>query len=289
MMKRLLLAVAILCTSFASAQERLSDLIYHKQAGVAYTLDVFKPAKPNGSAVIWIVSGGWVSAHDQINPGLGQAFNEHGITLIQAVHGAQPKYTVPEILVQLRQAVRYVRANAAKFGIDPNRIGVAGASAGGHLSLMLAGTPAAAEPTSTNPINKVGSEVQAVVAYFPPTDFLNWGKEGVAASSNPLLSVFMPALGVTPTTPKDKLEQIGRDLSPITYVKAGFPPSFLIHGDKDALVPVQQSQRLDAAFAKAGVTHDLMVIAGSGHDGTVMAPSAARVFEWFNKYLAKKP
>lgn len=288
MMKRLLLAVAILCTSFASAQERLQDLIYHKQAGVAYTLDVFKPAKPNGSAVIWIVSGGWVSAHDQINPALGQAFNEQGITLIQAVHGAQPKYTVPEILVQLRQAVRYVRANATKFGIDPNRIGVSGASAGGHLSLMLAGTPAAAEPAASNPINKVGSEVQAVVAYFPPTDFLNWGKDGSPASANPMLSVFMPALGVTPTTAKEKLEQIGRDLSPITYVKSDFPPTFLIHGDKDALVPVQQSQRLDAAFAKAGSVHDLMVIAGSGHDGTVMAPSMARVFSWFAKHLAKK-
>lgn len=287
MLKRLILVLAVVSTAIATAQERLQDLIYHKQAGVAYTLDVFKPAKPNGSAVIWIVSGGWVSAHDQINPGLGQAFNERGITLIQAVHGAQPKYTVPEILVQLRQAVRYVRANAAKFGIDPDRIGVAGASAGGHLSLMLAGTPAAAEPNSTNPINKVGSEVQAVVAYFPPTDFLNWGKEGTPASANPLLSVFMPALGVTATTPKEKLEQIGKDLSPITYVNAKFPPSFLIHGDKDALVPVQQSQRLDEAFKKAGAVHDLQIVPGAGHDGTVMAPSAERVFAWFAKYLKK--
>lgn len=288
MLKRLILVVAVLCTAIASAQERIQDLIYHKQGGTAFTLDVFKPAKPTGAAVVWLVSGGWVSAHDQINPALGQAFNEHGITLIQAVHGAQPKYTVPEILVQLKQAIRYTRANAEKFGIDPTRIGVAGASAGGHLSLMLAGNPAVAEPTSTNPINKVGSEVQAVVAYFPPTDFLNWGKDGSPAYSNPLLAVFMPALGVTPTTPKEKMEQIGRDLSPINLVKAGFPPTFLIHGDKDALVPVQQSQRLDAAFAKAGVIHELMVVPGAGHDGSVMAPSAAKVFEWFTKYLAKK-
>lgn len=288
MMKRLVLLLIVLCASLSQAQERLQDLIYHKQGGTAFTLDVFKPAKPNGAAVIWIVSGGWVSDHSGINPGLAQLFNEQGFTLIQAVHGAQPKYTVPEILVQLKQAVRYVRANAAKFGIDPDRIGVCGASAGGHLSLMLAGSPASAEPDSSNPINKVGSEVQAVVAYFPPTDFMNWGKEGSPASSNPMLAAFMPALGVTPTTAKEKLEQIGRDLSPITYVKAGFPPTFLIHGDKDALVPVQQSQTLDAAFAKAGVTRELMVIPGAGHDGSVMAPSAAKVLEWFAKHLAKR-
>ncbi len=288
MMKRLVLAIAILSATLASAQERIQDLIYHKQGGTAFTLDVFKPAKPNGAAVIWIVSGGWVSDHSGINPGLAKLFNDEGFTLIQAVHGAQPKYTVPEILVQLKQAVRYTRANAVKFGIDPDRIGVTGASAGGHLSLILAGNPAVAEPDSSNPINKVGSEVQAVVAFFPPTDFMNWGKEGSPASSNPMLAVFMPALGVTPSTPKEKLEQIGRDLSPITYVKTGFPPTFLIHGDKDLLVPVQQSQTLDAAFAKAGVTHELMVIPGAGHDGSVIAPSAAKVLEWFAKHLAKR-
>jgi acetyl esterase/lipase len=288
LMKRLLLALVLCCSALASAQERIQDLIYHKAGGTAFTLDVFKPAKPTGAVVIWIVSGGWVSTHEAINPGLASAYNDQGFTVVQAVHGAQPKYTVPEILVQLRQAIRFVRTNASKFGYDANRIGVSGASAGGHLSLMLAATPALAEPESKNPINRVGSEVQAVVAYFPPTDFLNWGKEGALASENRQLSIFMPALGVTPTTTKERLLEIGKQLSPISYVKSSLPPTFLIHGDKDALVPVQQSQSLDAALAKVGAVHDLMVIPGSGHDGTVMAPSAARVFAWFSRHLAKK-
>jgi acetyl esterase/lipase len=288
MVRRLALLLAVFCAAFAQAQERIQDLIYMKQGGSAFTLDVFKPAKPTGAAVIWIVSGGWVSSHDNINPGLAQPFNAKGITLIQAVHGAQPKFTVPEILVQLKQAIRYVRTNAAKLGIDPNRIGVSGASAGGHLSLMLAGNPALAEPDSRNPLNKVGSEVQAVVAYMPPTDFSNWGKPNFIAAEDKTLSIFMPALGVTPATPKEKLPEIARVLSPITYVNAKFPPTLLVHGEADKLVPVQQSRTLNDAFAKAGIIHDLIAVPNAGHDGSIMAPSATRVLEWFEKYLAKK-
>jgi acetyl esterase/lipase len=288
MVRRLLIVLALLSASFAHGQERLRDLIYHKQAGSAFTMDVFKPAKPNGSAIIWIVSGGWFSTHESINAELPKAFNDRGITVIQAVHGSQPKFTVPEILGQLRQAIRFTRANASKFGIDPNRIGVAGASAGGHLSLMLAATPAPADANSSNPLNKFGSEVQAVVAYFPPTDFANWGKPDYLAIEEKNLAIFMPALGVTPTTPKDQLAKVAQTLSPITYVNAKFPPTLLIHGDADKLVPVQQSQVLNAAFAKAGAVHDLMVIPGAGHDASVMAPSAVRVLEWFEKHLAKR-
>ena len=288
MARRILVLIALLLVSLASAQERLRDLIYLKQAGSAFTLDVFKPAKPTGATVIWIVSGGWFSSHESINPDLAKAFNDRGITLVQAVHGSQPKYTVPEILIQLRQAIRYIRTNAATFGVDPNRIGVAGASAGGHLSLMLAGTPSSAEPGSNNPLNKVGSEVQAVVAYFPRTDFENWGKPNYIAADNKALSIFMPALGVTPTTSKEDLAKIAHALSPITYVSAQFPPTMLAHGDKDPLVPLQQSQLLDSAFAKAGVAHNLIVVPGGGHDGSVVLATAAKMLEWFEKYLAKK-
>jgi acetyl esterase/lipase len=288
MVRRILVALAVLFASVASAQERLQDLIYMKQNGSAFTLDVFKPAKPNGTTVIWIVSGGWFSSHEAINPGIAQAFTDRGITLVQAVHGSQPKFTVPEILVQLKQAIRFVRTNAPKFAIDPNRIGLIGASAGGHLSLMLAGNPAKPEPDSRNPLNKVGSEVSAVVAYFPPTDFANWGKPNYSPLEEAQMAIFMPALGVNKTMPKEKLATIARDLSPITLVNAQFPPTLLVHGDSDKLVPVQQSRVLDAAFAKANVPHDLIVIAGAGHDGSVMAPSAVRVMEWFEKYLAKK-
>lgn len=288
MTRRILVAIALLCASFAHAQERLSDLIYLKQNGSAFTLDVFKPAKPNGMTVIWIVSGGWFSSHDSINAGLAQVFTDRGITLVQAVHGSQPKFTIPEILTQLKQAIRYVRTNAVKFGIDPNRIGITGASAGGHLSLMLAGNPAKAEPNSNNPLNKVGSEVQAVVAYMPPTDFANWGKADYSPIGEPAMAIFMPALGVTPSTAKEKLATVARDLSPITFVNPQFPPTLLVHGEDDKLVPVQQSRVLDVAFAKAKVTHDLIVVPKAGHDGTVMAPSAVRVIEWFEKHLAKK-
>lgn len=280
--------LATVAVQSSLGQTRVRDVIYLKQAGSAFTMDVFKPAKPNGAAIVWIVSGGWFSSHEMINPDLANAFMSQGFTVFEVVHGAQPKFVVPEILGQLRHAIRFIRANAPTYGIDPGRIGVSGGSAGGHLSLMLAGTPQVGDPASTDPLKKVGSEVQAVVAYYPPTDFANWGKTNYMAIDDKSLTIFMPALGVTPSTPKDKLTKIAFDLSPMSYVKAGFPPTLLIHGDKDALVPPQQSQIFNDALARAGAAHDLIIVAGSGHDGTVFAPTMSRVFDWFTKYLVKK-
>src|SRR5476649_1086476 len=91
----LLVLVAAACTQ---AQTRIKDVIYMKQAGCAYTMDVFTPKTSNHKAVIWIVSGGWFSSHDQINPDLGKMFTDKGFSVFEVVHGSQPKYTIPEII-----------------------------------------------------------------------------------------------------------------------------------------------------------------------------------------------
>ncbi|NBV49331.1 MAG: alpha/beta hydrolase, partial [Verrucomicrobia bacterium] len=130
-----LLALALTC-ALACAQDvtRVSDVIYAKHDGVALTMDVFTPAKPNGAAIIKIVSGGWNSHHNGINDG---GWPKHGFTTFVVVHGTQPRFRIDEIVADLQRSVRFIRANAARFGIDPNKIGVTGSSAGGHLSLML--------------------------------------------------------------------------------------------------------------------------------------------------------
>src|SRR5580692_9424458 len=125
------LLVLSLLTTLASAQTRTQDVIYMKSGGTAFTMDVFKPAKPNKAAVVFMVSGGWMSDHSMLKsfvPGIEKVFADAGFTVFEVLHGAQPRYKVPEIVDQVRTAIRFVHAHAADYGVDTNRVGVSGIS-----------------------------------------------------------------------------------------------------------------------------------------------------------------
>ena len=116
---------------------RTEDVIYGRKFGSALTLDVFTPKQnANGAAIIWVISGGWYSNHDQINAGGAIEYLRRGYTVFAVVHGSQPKFTIPEVLEDMHRSVRFIRSRAKEYNIDPDRIGITGASAGGHLSLM---------------------------------------------------------------------------------------------------------------------------------------------------------
>ena len=102
------------------------------------TLDAFRPDKPNGCAILFMVSGGFFSSHDAINPDFYRALLDRGYTVFAVVHGSQPRFFIPEIEQDIHRAVRFVRHNAAQFEINPDKLGITGASAGGHLSLTMA-------------------------------------------------------------------------------------------------------------------------------------------------------
>src|SRR6476469_2405143 len=112
------LAALALLSPPASAQsvERISDVIYAKHDGVALTIDIFKPEKPNGAGIIKIISGGWKSNHQGISDG---GWPKVGYTTFVVVHGSQPHFQVEEIVADLNRAVRYIRVNASKYGVDP--------------------------------------------------------------------------------------------------------------------------------------------------------------------------
>ena len=229
------------------------DLVYLHAGGAAFTMDAFRPAKPNGIGVIFVESGGWFSDHSMINAATAKPFTDAGITLFEVVHGAQPRYKIPEMEAQIGKAIGYVRGNAAKYGVSPAKIGIVGGSAGGHLSLMSA----IVGPEAEHP--------NAIVAYYPPTDLVNFGSTGRMPFKEPGYVVFTGAFPVTPTTPVEQMTAVAKGLSPIYGVTKAFPPTLLIHGDKDTLVPLEQSQRMDAALASAGVDHKLVVVPGTGH------------------------
>ena len=164
---------------------RTEDVIYGRKFGVALTMDVFTPPKDkaNGKGVIWCVSGGWVSGKPG---GVGQARElvDRGYVVFAVVHGSQPKFTIPEVLEDMHRAVRFIKFNAKKYNVDPDKLGIAGGSAGGHLSLMQGNAFKDGNPKANDPIDRESSKIAVIACFYPPTDFLNYGKEGEYALDN---------------------------------------------------------------------------------------------------------
>ncbi len=286
-MQPILVLALSLITRQTPSSDHVADVIYLKQQGSAFTLDVFKPKVSNHRAIIYMVSGGWVSSHEAINPGIAFPFTSKGFTVFEVTHGSQPRYVLSEIIGQVRHAVRYIRANAATYDIHGNAIGVFGASSGGHLSLEIGGLGDDGDANAKDPVDQVSSRVNAVVAYMPPTDFENWGEMGKLPYGDPQLQVFMPAFGIPAGADDAKRKEIAHLYSPMSLVKAGFPPTLLIHGDADKLVPVQQSKILDAAFEKAKIVHKLIIVPGTGHDGNTVIRTVTQLVDWFDVNLPK--
>jgi acetyl esterase/lipase len=278
---------------------RTRDVIYGRKFGLSLTMDVFAPKKDaNGAAVIWVVSGGWFSNPDAINPKTSAEFLKRGYTVFAVVHGSQPRFTVNEIVQDMNRAVRFIRSKAKEFKIDPDRIGVMGGSAGGHLSLMLGNAGKMGDANSRDPIDRLSSQVQAVACFFPPTDFLNWGKDGYAMTSKTIGDSFKPALDFHEFDKTRKLfvriedegktNEILKSISPITYVSSQSAPSLIIHGDADKLVPIQQSERIMEKFKAAGVPAKLIVKPGVAHGWPGLDKDLVTFADWFDTYLLKR-
>jgi acetyl esterase/lipase len=283
-----LLALPIARADDAPTLKRTQDVIYGRKFGTALTLDVFRPAKANGKGIIFIVSGGWFSSHDNINPGFENTFikplADHGYTVFAVVHGSQPKFIISECQQDLFRSVRFIRHNAKQFEIDPNQLGCVGASAGGHLSLTLATMGGPGDPNAKDPIDQESSAVQAAAAFFPPTDFLNYGKEGEDAIGVGILKNFKPAFGPDSETPESR-QKLGHEISPIYHAHEKMPPVLLIHGDADTLVPVQQSQRFAEKCKSLNVPVTLLVRPGKNHGWGHMEIDMADVAAWFDQQL----
>lgn len=258
------------------------DVVYGHKAGMALTYDMIKPAKPNGAAVLFMVSGGWVSGWADPAPLLAKAMAgkesnafgmllEKGFTLFLVRHGSSPYFKVPDAVADVRRAVRHIRMQAPANGLNPDRLGVFGGSAGGHLSLMLGTTSDAGKPTAADPVEKVSNRVAAVTAYFPPTDLNGY-----------IDDKRFPALHF----PKEQADAV----SPLKHVSADDAPSLLVHGMKDTLVTPSHSENILAAFRKEGVPSDLITFpeAGHGFGGADEKAASTALTAWFEKYLLTK-
>lgn len=283
---------------------RRHDVIYGHKSGVALTMDVFTPRKGgNGAAIVALVSGGWFSDQATIDSPrfsyIIDASVKRGYTVFAVCHGSQPLFTVPEAVADVNRAVRYIRYHAREFGIDPQRIGVTGGSAGGHLSLMIGTAGTTGKPKAADPVERVSSRVQAVACFFPPTDFLNWGKDGGVLDRQHMDRRFKAAVDFQifnrdegifhRVTDEKKVQELLCEISPISHVSHDDPPTLIIHGDKDKLVPLQQSERMVAKLKEAGVPVNLIVKKDCGHGWITILKDTETLADWFDRYLKNEP
>ena len=254
-MKRILLAsllgLALFSGSFIRAQEqpgftRTEDVIYGRKFGTALTLDVFEPKNKNGAAIIFVVSFGYFSDPEFIQafPDFYKPLLDHGYTIFAVLHGSQPRYIVPEIQEDIHRAVRFVRHNASKWGVDPEKLGITGVSGGGHLSLMIGtqGKPGSSE--SKDPVDRESSAVQAVACFMPPTDYLNWSKPNEEWMDYEPVREFAAAFGPKAQT-RDGRQELGKEISPIYFVTSAMPPTLIVQGEADKLVPLYQARMFE--------------------------------------------
>jgi acetyl esterase/lipase len=225
--------------------------------------------------VLWFHGGGWQSGDKGADLNgirdLAPALVEHGYVAISCNYRLAPAHRHPAQVNDAARAVRWVRAHAATYGVDPNRVGVVGISAGGHLACMLA---VHAPKTGEEALDRFPGTVEAAVSLNGVSELRPGGP------TNKLLQSIYPA--VVGDDPKALA-----DMSPITFVTRRAAPLLLVIGDKDNMVPIAQSQIMADALKKAGAEHEFLSIPGAGHGIFPSSTPEARdaAVDFFNRHL----
>jgi len=273
---------------FHPSNKRTDGIAYGKRQGQELSLDVIQPARPNGFGILLMVSGGWKSgAAGSLRPWMIAPLLRHGYTVFAVYHVSQPQATVMEITEDVNRAVRYVRHNARQYGVNPQRLGVTGGSAGGHLSLMLATRGGPGPPGGPDPIDAESSAIQAVAIFYPVTDLLNLGDSTENLHDGGPPKSFVRAFGPNSTN-LAIWKGIGHEMSPIYHVNSNLPPTLIFHGDADTLVPLDQSERFQTEAHKLGGTVELVVHHGGKHGWLSMLWDIRQFADWFDRYLRQR-
>jgi acetyl esterase/lipase len=237
--------------------ETHKNIEYAKVGDTALLLDLYLPKNHATPVplVIWIHGGGWREGSKE-RPQLGGVLKS-GMALASINYRLSPQAIFPAQLFDCKAAVRYLRAHAAEYGLDPDRIAAAGESAGGHLAALLGttGQDAATEGDEGNPSGS--SAVQAVVDFYGPPN-------GQPEDPRMVMTRLFLTAGLLGGDPAQKADE-ARFASPFYHVTAKACPFFIAHGDHDTLVPMQQSSALADALKKAGVETDLVIVPGKSH------------------------
>ena len=206
--------------------EQKKDVVYAEAHGTGLLMDVFTPTgKPNGLGIVDIASGAWYSDRNKIRDHtLAQVYTifcSRGYVVFAVRPGSKTRYTAAEMDRNVKSAIRYVKAHAGEYKIDPARLGLTGGSAGGHLATLAALTPEPGKADATNPTDRHDTSVRAVGVFFPPTDFLDWdGNKAIRIDVlGPLLFV-----GGARGHSDDEIKEAARAISPLHRVEQADDP-----------------------------------------------------------------
>lgn len=259
------------------------DLVYKRVNGAVLALDLYCPEKVAGPlpVIVWIHGGGWSRGRKERCPAVALVKDGYAVASIDyRLTGVAP---FPAQIEDCKAAIRWLRANASKYNLNPDRIGVWGFSAGGHLAALL-GTSGGVKDLEGNGDNmSYSSRVQAVCVVSGPGDLLEQYRDALehAGEMNPKVKPALEALiGGSPEQNKAK----ALAASPISYVSKDDPPFLIIQGENDPTVPVSVTKSFYAALKAAGVDVTLEIAAGRGHGvgGRMFRPM---IQTFFDKHL----
>ena len=258
-------------------------IVFGTVDGVALKLDLARPGKGEGPyPALVFIHGGWWSAGSRQTSYIKRAAERDYVAmsvdyrLTRVKDGPKTKYPFPAQLHDVKCAVRWLRANAVKYKIDPARIGAFGLSAGGHLALMLGFTDSSDGMEGNCGNLNFSSKVQAVVSLAGPTDLASFF-ETRYVDKNMIMWLIGGSL--------EEMPEKYRQASPITYVSEDDPPVLMVHGDQDKTVPPQQAQLLDRKMKEIGVSHTLIMQKDVGHGVNINMSTDYPVWDFFDKHL----
>ncbi len=230
-----------------------TDVVFGTGGGRELKCNVYRPPQqaPEAPAVLLVHGGGWVNGDRSQLHGYGILLGRAGCLCVASEYRLAGEAKWPAQIEDVKSAIRWLRANAGTLGIDPQKIAISGNSAGGHLALIAAGAPNIPEFEGSGGHAGVSSEVAAVIAFYAPTM--------LAAPGLPLNPEIQFLFG-------DRFsEEVVRRASPVEYVRRDFPPTLLMHGNRDELVPQEASLRMYRALCDAGAPVELHIYNGAPH------------------------
>ena len=255
------------------------DVTYCTPNGLPQKMDIYYPASGGPWSVLLYVHGGGWRAGDKAEGIAWQSMTARGFLVVSINYRlASEKIKFPAMIEDVKCAVRYLRAHASQYNLDAEHIGAVGVSAGGHLVDLL-GLADESAGWDTGEYTEQSSRVQAVVTLAGVSDLtLRHGATEAAAA------MIYYAFDIAPGS---VLDPVLRAVSPVTYITPDDPPFLIIHGDKDNVVPVEQSMVLEEQLKKAGVRAELVIVKNGTHGigGENVSPTLEEITDRISTFL----